>query len=89
MQCLLNSITVGFMDIWARFCTNSLNVRKVRSASDYMCARLMKQQEHDTTLFLGTFLPAPYIDEYGETDKGLKRGNPLSLDPDKYEELNR
>ena len=49
----------------------------------------MKQQEHDTTLFLGTFLPAPYIDEYGETDKGLKRGNPLSLDPEKYEELNR
>ena len=41
------------------------------------------------TLFLGTFLPAPYIDEYGETDKGLKRGNPLSLDPEKYEELNR
>ena len=44
---------------------------------------------HDITLFLGTFLPAPYIDEYGETDKGLKRGNPLSLDPEKYEELNR
>merc|ERR1712029_896817 len=37
----------------------------------------------------GTFLPAPYIDEYGETDKGLKRGNPLTLDPEKYEELNR
>ena len=46
-------------------------------------------REHDITLFLGTFLPAPYIDEYGETDKGLKRGNPLSLDPEKYEELNR
>ena len=42
-----------------------------------------------THLFLGTFLPAPYIDEYGETDKGLKRGNPLTLDPEKYEELNR
>ena len=37
----------------------------------------------------GTFLPAPYIDEFGETDKGLKRGNPLYLDPEKYEELNR
>ena len=37
----------------------------------------------------GTFLPAPYIDEYGEADKGLKRGNPLYLDQEKYEELNR
>jgi len=37
----------------------------------------------------GTFLPAPYLDEYGEADKGLKRGNPLYLDTDKYQELNR
>ena len=40
-------------------------------------------------IYSGTFLPAPYIDEFGETDKGLKRGNPLYLDPEKYEELNR
>ena len=40
-------------------------------------------------LFLGTFLPAPYLDEYGEADKGLKRGNPMYLDQEKYEELNR
>jgi len=37
----------------------------------------------------GTFLSAPYLDEYGEADKGLKRGNPMYLDQDKYEELNR
>ena len=37
----------------------------------------------------GAFLPAPYLDEYGEADKGLKRGNPLYLDMEKYEELNR
>jgi len=37
----------------------------------------------------GTFLSAPYIDEYGETDKGLRRGNPMYLDQEKYEELNR
>jgi len=37
----------------------------------------------------GTFLPAPYLDEYGEADKGLKRGNPMYLDQEKYEELNR
>jgi len=37
----------------------------------------------------GTFLPAPYLDEYGEADKGLKRGNPMYLDREKYDELNR
>ena len=37
----------------------------------------------------GTILPAPYLDEYGEVDKGLRRGNPLFLDDQKYEDLNR
>jgi len=37
----------------------------------------------------GGTLPAPYLDMYGEADKGLKRGNPLYLDQAKYEELNR
>jgi len=37
----------------------------------------------------GTFLPAPYLDMYGEADKGLKRGNPLYLDESKYDEINR
>ena len=34
-------------------------------------------------------MAAPYLDEYGETDRNLKRGNPLYLDTNKYEELNR
>ena len=38
---------------------------------------------------LGAFLSAPYVDEYGEFDDGLKRGNPLHFDPDKYEELKK
>lgn len=37
----------------------------------------------------GTYLPAPYLDMYGEADKGLKRGNPLYLDPQKYDEINK
>jgi len=37
----------------------------------------------------GCFLNAPYLDEYGEADSRLKRGNPLYLDTEKYEELNR
>ena len=46
-------------------------------------------RNHMSSSSSGTFLPAPYIDEYGEADKGLKRGNPLYLDQEKYEELNR
>ena len=38
---------------------------------------------------IGVLLPAPYVDEYGECDEGLKRGNPLKLDKTMYEELNK
>ncbi|XP_046748290.1 E3 ubiquitin-protein ligase UBR2 [Diprion similis] len=31
----------------------------------------------------------PYLDEYGETDQGLRRGNPLRLCRDRYKQLNR
>ncbi|XP_054000464.1 E3 ubiquitin-protein ligase UBR2 [Hylaeus anthracinus] len=31
----------------------------------------------------------PYLDEYGETDQGLRRGNPLRLCHDKYRQLNQ
>ena len=27
----------------------------------------------------GCFMSPPYLDQYGETDQGLKRGNPLKL----------
>ncbi|CAH1159942.1 unnamed protein product [Phaedon cochleariae] len=29
----------------------------------------------------------PYLDDYGETDQGLRRGNPLRLCPDRYKKL--
>ncbi|XP_050551881.1 E3 ubiquitin-protein ligase UBR1 isoform X3 [Spodoptera frugiperda] len=35
----------------------------------------------------GAKLPAPYLDSYGETDQGLRRGNPLQLCPSRYEAL--
>ncbi|XP_043836500.1 E3 ubiquitin-protein ligase UBR1 [Dromiciops gliroides] len=35
----------------------------------------------------GCLFPAPYLDEYGETDPGLKRGNPLHLSHERYEKL--
>uniref|UniRef100_A0A8B9FNY9 E3 ubiquitin-protein ligase n=1 Tax=Amazona collaria TaxID=241587 RepID=A0A8B9FNY9_9PSIT len=35
----------------------------------------------------GCLYPAPYLDEYGETDPGLKRGNPLHLCWERYRKL--
>ncbi|KAM7298268.1 E3 ubiquitin-protein ligase UBR2 [Ixodes scapularis] len=37
----------------------------------------------------GCYLPPPYVDEYGETDPGLVRGNPLHLCPRRYDQLLR
>ena len=33
------------------------------------------------------FQDSPYIDQYGETDDQLRRGNPLKLCPDKYRKI--
>ena len=35
----------------------------------------------------GCFIQSPYVDEYGETDPGLRRGNPLRLCPEKYRKI--
>ncbi|XP_063058960.1 E3 ubiquitin-protein ligase UBR1 [Engraulis encrasicolus] len=35
----------------------------------------------------GTTYPAPYLDDYGETDPQLNRGNPLHLCPERYTKL--
>lgn len=35
----------------------------------------------------GCFLSAPYLDDYGETDQGLRRGNPLHLCHESYKKL--
>jgi len=37
----------------------------------------------------GSIAAPPYVDEYGETDPGLIRGNPLKLCPSAYNELNQ
>ncbi|VDO99734.1 unnamed protein product [Soboliphyme baturini] len=38
-------------------------------------------------LYRGCFLPAPYVDEYGETDQGFRRGKPLLLSAQLYQKL--
>uniref|UniRef100_A0A667XZ29 E3 ubiquitin-protein ligase n=1 Tax=Myripristis murdjan TaxID=586833 RepID=A0A667XZ29_9TELE len=37
----------------------------------------------------GSTYPAPYLDDYGETDPQLGRGNPLHLCPERYRKLNQ
>jgi len=37
----------------------------------------------------GCYMPPPYLDQYGETDQGLKRGNPLTLCTERYAKLHR
>lgn len=37
----------------------------------------------------GSLACPPYLDEYGETDQGLRRGNPLRLCRDRYRQLNQ
>ncbi|XP_037135452.1 E3 ubiquitin-protein ligase UBR2 isoform X1 [Syngnathus acus] len=37
----------------------------------------------------GCFYPPPYLDDYGETDQGLKRGNPLHLCIERYRKIER
>ncbi|XP_056151209.1 E3 ubiquitin-protein ligase UBR1 [Lampris incognitus] len=37
----------------------------------------------------GSTYPAPYLDDYGETDPNLGRGNPLHLCPERYRKLHQ
>uniref|UniRef100_A0A0B7AKQ8 E3 ubiquitin-protein ligase n=1 Tax=Arion vulgaris TaxID=1028688 RepID=A0A0B7AKQ8_9EUPU len=37
----------------------------------------------------GCFLPAPYLDIYGETDQELRRGNPLTLSLENYQSVQK
>ncbi|CAG0889985.1 unnamed protein product [Darwinula stevensoni] len=37
----------------------------------------------------GCFISPPYLDDYGETDAGLRRGNPLHLSRESYQKLER
>lgn len=38
-------------------------------------------------VFKGCFVLPPYLDQYGETDQGLRRGNPLALCRERYNKL--
>uniref|UniRef100_A0A8C8BDV7 E3 ubiquitin-protein ligase n=1 Tax=Otus sunia TaxID=257818 RepID=A0A8C8BDV7_9STRI len=37
----------------------------------------------------GCFYPPPYLDDYGETDQGLRRGNPLHLCKERFKKIQK
>ncbi|XP_044285628.1 E3 ubiquitin-protein ligase UBR2 isoform X2 [Varanus komodoensis] len=37
----------------------------------------------------GCFYPPPYLDDYGETDQGLRRGNPLHLCRERFKKIQK
>jgi E3 ubiquitin-protein ligase UBR2 len=43
----------------------------------------------DSALIEGVYVPPPYLDEYGESDPGLRRGNPMKLDVEKYNAIRK
>lgn len=51
------------------------------------CIVLFLAKPTPTTRTVGCLLPAPYKDQYGEADFGLKRGAPLFLDTVAYARL--
>ncbi|XP_076803033.1 E3 ubiquitin-protein ligase UBR2-like [Clavelina lepadiformis] len=58
---------------------------------NYGCGIFLRSR--DCTIFLlnenkGSFRSAPYLDEHGETDRGLRRGNPMKLNEERVKELN-
>lgn len=74
----LNGSMVGACTNHAHFCGSGVGVfLRIRD-----CKILLLSDKNK-----GCFLAPPYVDQYGETDQGLYRGNPLHLCPERYQEL--
>lgn len=77
-QTELNKIIVGACNFHAYKCGSGIGVfLRVRD-----CEILFLASPHR-----GCFLSPPYLDDYGETDQGLKRGNPLRICTALYKKL--
>lgn len=78
-QTELNKIIVGACNFHAHKCGAGVGIfLRVRECEILFLA----------TPTRGCFLTPPYLDDYGETDQGLRRGNPLHLCPERYKKLN-
>uniref|UniRef100_A0A1W7R9B1 E3 ubiquitin-protein ligase n=1 Tax=Hadrurus spadix TaxID=141984 RepID=A0A1W7R9B1_9SCOR len=79
-QTELENDRVGACTYHAHFCGAEVGVfLRIRDCKILLLARKTK----------GCYMPPPYVDDYGETDQGLVRGNPLHLCHERYKELHR
>ncbi|GAB6018583.1 hypothetical protein CHUAL_000274 [Chamberlinius hualienensis] len=79
-QSELNDTTVGACTFHAHRCGAGVGMfLRVRECKVLLLANKTK----------GCFIPPPYLDRYGETDQGLRRGNPLYLCRDSYKKLHK
>jgi E3 ubiquitin-protein ligase UBR2 len=77
-QMELNKMHVGACNYHAQICGAGVGIfLRVRE-----CEILFLATPHR-----GSFVSPPYLDDYGETDMGLRRGNPLRLCTDRYKKL--
>ncbi|KAK4886967.1 hypothetical protein RN001_003238 [Aquatica leii] len=77
-QTELNKTIVGACNFHAYKCGAGIGVfLRVRECEILFLASPMR----------GCFVSPPYLDDYGETDQGLRRGNPLRLCTERYKKL--
>ncbi|XP_050506172.1 E3 ubiquitin-protein ligase UBR2 [Diabrotica virgifera virgifera] len=77
-QTELNKMAVGACNYHANKCGAGIGILlRVRE-----CEILYLAAPHR-----GCLISPPYLDDYGETDQGLRRGNPLRLCPERYKKL--
>lgn len=76
----LDGMMVGACTYHAHFCGAGVGVfLRVRECKVLLLAGKTK----------GCFVVPPYLDAYGETDQGLRRGNPLHLCLERYKKLHK
>uniref|UniRef100_A0A158Q8Z9 E3 ubiquitin-protein ligase n=1 Tax=Elaeophora elaphi TaxID=1147741 RepID=A0A158Q8Z9_9BILA len=78
-QRTVNGITLGACSYHLKTCTGSSGGVFLRIRDSQIV--LLTSRER------GCLLPAPYVDDYGETDPGFRRGNPLHLSHELYAKL--
>ncbi|XP_076273647.1 ubr1 ubiquitin ligase isoform X2 [Rhynchophorus ferrugineus] len=77
-QAEYNKISVGACNYHASICGAGVGVfLRIRDCELLLLATPQR----------GCTLSPPYLDEHGETDQGLRRGNPLKLNEEKYKKL--
>ncbi|MCP9260595.1 E3 ubiquitin-protein ligase ubr-1 [Dirofilaria immitis] len=78
-QRTVNGITLGACSYHLKACTGSSGGVFLRIRDSQIVLLTTRER--------GCLFPAPYVDVYGETDPGFRRGNPLHLSHELYAKL--